>query len=118
MMPRLATWMIRGMVLAAMAASPAIAFAEAPPVKLKIPPQQFKDLPGVKAAPLDPEPEYQCRTVTRQTDHLGDIDFLGRSGMPYLVYQCEKGGLVYEGTQPPRSWQWIPGINPQTLPDH
>lgn len=84
--------------------------------KLDFSAQAFKDLPGVTPTPLSPKPEYQCQLVTRQTDRIGEIDFLGSSGMPQLLYRCEKDGYAFESTRPPQSWQWAPGINPQTLP--
>lgn len=83
--------------------------------QLKVPQQAFRDLPGVDAPTINPKPDYNCKTVTRYADHLGGMEFLG-DDMPFLVYQCERDGVVYESTRPPVSSTWLPGINPQTVP--
>lgn len=78
---------------------------------------EFHDLPGVHSRPKGTDQNgYKCTTVVRQTDRIGDIDFMGRSGMPVLSYHCEKNGFVFEGARPPNSAPWIPGLNPHHLP--
>lgn len=91
-----------------------VADASAAPVKTKVVGEVFHDLPGVR--PLGPEePKYKCRIVTKQARKRNGIRFFD-STMPYLAYRCEAGGYVYEGTRPPLSWEWAPGINPHDLP--
>lgn len=87
------------------------------PKSLTISRDEFKDLPGVTSTPQPDRNAYQCSTVLRQTDRIGEIDFFGDSGMPRVGYRCERNGLVYEGTRPPLTGQWAPGINPHHLPD-
>lgn len=84
---------------------------------LAVQPQYFHDLPGVQRNPDNSGKSYACETVIRQQDRIGDIDFLGSSGMPVLAYRCERDGYVYEGTSPPNTGGWFPGINPHHLPD-
>ncbi|MCL6705964.1 hypothetical protein M8R20_03020 [Pseudomonas sp. R2.Fl] len=74
----------------------------------------FQDLPGVRPLGAE-EPKYKCSTVTRHARKRNDIKFFD-SDMPYLAYRCERDGYVFEGTRPPASWQWAPGINPHDLP--
>lgn len=80
-------------------------------------PQYFHDLPGVRTAPQASQNAFACETVIRQQDRIGEIDFLGSSGMPVRAYRCERDGFVYEGTRPPNTGGWFPGINPHHLPD-
>lgn len=115
-MRQVAKHMERLFAVALLVGAAAVASADAQQRKLDFSPNAFKDLPGVSPTPLSPKPEYQCQLVTRQTDRLGEIDFLGRSGMPQLLYRCEKDGYAFESTRPPQSWEWAPGINPHHLP--
>lgn len=77
----------------------------------------FKDLPGVK--PQDPANQfgegYTCETRTVVPDrHFGRRDL--RDTLPYTVYRCEKDGIVYQGTEPPRTGRmWYPGVNPRVI---
>ena len=80
--------------------------------------ESFKDLPGVK--PQDPVNQFgdniSCvtRTVVPNHNHFGRRDL--RDSLPYTVYRCEKNGIVYEGTEPPRSGRmWYPGVNPRVI---
>jgi hypothetical protein len=80
--------------------------------------ESFKDLPGVK--PQDPANQfgegYTCetRTVAPRPGFGGRREL--RDSLPYTVYRCEKNGIVYQGTQPPRSGrQWYPGVNPRII---
>ncbi len=95
--------------------APSVAVAASP--ALVVPAQEFKDLPGVSSAPRQDKTAYDCHTVLRKTDKWGEIDYLGDSGMPQIGYRCERDGFVYEGSRPPSTGQWIPGINPHHLPD-
>ncbi len=79
--------------------------------------ESFKDLPGVK--PQDPANQfgegYACetRTVTPRPG-FGRRDL--RDSLPYTVYHCEKDGVVYQGTEPPRTGRmWYPGVNPRII---
>ncbi|MFN7092336.1 MAG: hypothetical protein ACK4P4_17505 [Allorhizobium sp.] len=80
--------------------------------------ESFKDLPGVK--PQDPVNQFgenvscETRTVVPNRQHFGRRDL--RDSLPYTVYRCEKNGIVYEGTEPPRSGRmWYPGVNPRVI---
>ncbi|WP_377277250.1 hypothetical protein [Rhizobium sp. R86522] len=80
--------------------------------------ESFKDLPGVK--PQDPVNQFgenvscETRTVVPNRHHFGRGDL--RDSLPYTVYRCEKNGIVYEGTEPPRSGRmWYPGVNPRVI---
>ena len=80
--------------------------------------ESFKDLPGVK--PQDPVNQFgenvscEMRTVVPNRHHFGRRDL--RDSLPYTVYRCEKNGIVYEGTEPPRSGRmWYPGVNPRVI---
>ncbi|MDQ0420225.1 hypothetical protein J2045_001244 [Peteryoungia aggregata LMG 23059] len=79
--------------------------------------ESFKDLPGVK--PQDPANQfgegYTCETRTVVPNHrFGRRDL--RDSLPYTVYRCEKNGIVYQGTEPPRSGRmWYPGVNPRVI---
>lgn len=79
--------------------------------------ESFKDLPGVK--PQNPANQfgegYTCETRTVVPDHrFGRRDL--RDSLPYTVYRCEKDGIVYQGTEPPRSGRmWYPGVNPRVI---
>ncbi len=80
--------------------------------------ESFQDLPGVK--PQDPANQfgegYSCetRTVAPRPGFGGRREL--RDTLPYTVYRCEKNGIVYQGTQPPRSGrQWYPGVNPRVI---
>lgn len=79
--------------------------------------ESFKDLPGVK--PPDPANQFgegitcETRTVT-PTHHFGRREL--RNSLPYTVYRCEKNGIVYQGTEPPRTGRmWYPGVNPRVI---
>ncbi|MEZ2132877.1 MULTISPECIES: hypothetical protein [unclassified Sinorhizobium] len=91
-----------GLVLAALFADDAAA------TNWKLPPEEtaveplypYKDLPGVKAQPpLKEEEQYSCRTQTEFLRRRGDIIF--RSGMPTLMYVCERDGVVSHGNKVP-----------------
>lgn len=112
-MKRSRTFVIASLALAALA-MPAAANSAGKVLVVK--PDEFQNLPGVTSAPLNEKPLYECHTVIRKADKIGSIDYFGDSGMPVLAYRCERDGLVYEGTRPPMSWKWAPGVNPQTLP--
>lgn len=79
--------------------------------------ETFKDLPGVK--PQDPANQFgegfTCETRTVVPDHhFGRRDL--RDSLPYTVYRCEKDGVVYQGTEPPRTGRmWYPGVNPRVI---
>ncbi len=79
--------------------------------------ESFKDLPGVK--PQDPANQFgeniSCETRTVFPDrHFGRNEL--RDSLPYTVYRCEKNGIIYEGTQPPRTGRmWYPGVNPRVI---
>ncbi|MDH4412271.1 MAG: hypothetical protein QE484_03125 [Rhizobium sp.] len=79
--------------------------------------ETFKDLPGVK--PQDPANQFgedvSCETRTvLPSQHVGHREL--RDSLPYTVYRCEKNGIVYEGTEPPRSGRmWYPGVNPRVI---
>ena len=79
--------------------------------------ESFKDLPGVK--PQNPANQfgegYTCETRTVVPDHrFGRRDL--RDSLPYTVYRCEKDGIVYQGTEPPRTGRmWYPGVNPRVI---
>nr|WP_246780364.1 hypothetical protein [Rhizobium sp. AQ_MP] len=79
--------------------------------------ESFKDLPGVK--PQDPANQFgdnlSCETRTVFPDRrFGRYEL--RDSLPYTVYRCEKNGIVYEGTQPPRTGRmWYPGVNPRVI---
>jgi hypothetical protein len=79
--------------------------------------ESFKDLPGVK--PQDPANQfgegYTCETRTVVPDHRFGRHHL-RDSLPYTVYRCEKDGIVYQGTEPPRTGRmWYPGVNPRVI---
>ncbi|MCJ8236926.1 hypothetical protein [Peteryoungia algae] len=77
----------------------------------------FQDLPGVK--PQDPANQfgegYACETRTiAPRPGFGRREL--RDMLPYTVYRCEKNGIVYQGTEPPRSGRdWYPGVNPRII---
>jgi hypothetical protein len=80
--------------------------------------ESFKDLPGVK--PQDPANQFgegitcETRTVSPGPGFGGRREL--RDILPYTVYRCEKNGIVYQGTQPPRTGrQWYPGVNPRVI---
>lgn len=80
--------------------------------------ESFKDLPGVK--PQDPANQFgedmtcETRTVSPRPGIGGRREL--RDVLPYTVYRCEKNGIVYQGTQPPRTGrQWYPGVNPRVI---
>jgi hypothetical protein len=80
--------------------------------------ESFKDLPGVK--PQDPANQFgegvtcETRTVSPRPGFGGRREL--RDVLPYTVYRCEKNGIVYQGTQPPRTGrQWYPGVNPRVI---
>ncbi|KPF47458.1 hypothetical protein [Rhizobium sp. AAP43] len=92
-----------------LAAGPGIAWGEAGA-------EEFKDLPGVK--PQDPSQQFgegfSCETRSVTPRHTNRREL--RDSLPYTVYRCEKNGVVYEGTQPPRSGRmWYPGVNPRVI---
>lgn len=76
--------------------------------------ESYQNLPGVK--PQDPANQfgegYSCETRTVSSrSSFGGRDL--RDILPYTIYRCEKNGIVYQGTQPPRSGRmWYPGVNP------
>jgi len=79
--------------------------------------ESFKDLPGVK--PQDPVNQFG-ENVTCETRTVVPNRNFGRrelrDSLPYTVYRCEKNGIVYEGTQPPRSGRmWYPGVDPRVI---
>lgn len=79
--------------------------------------ESFKDLPGVK--PEDPANQFgegiSCETRTVVPGpRFGRREL--RDSLPYTVYRCEKNGIVYQGTQPPRTGRmWYPGVNPRVI---
>jgi hypothetical protein len=79
--------------------------------------ESFKDLPGVK--PQDPANQFgenmTCETRTVVPDRRFGRHEL-RDSLPYTVYRCEKNGIVYQGTEPPRTDRmWYPGVNPRVI---
>jgi hypothetical protein len=79
--------------------------------------ESFKDLPGVK--PQDPANQFgenvTCETRTVVPEHRFGRREL-RDSLPYTVYRCEKDGIVYQGTEPPRTGRmWYPGVNPRVI---
>lgn len=76
----------------------------------------YKDLPGVVSPDQLPDTSYKCTTATTFVrSHRGSIFFT--DGMPVLVYQCTDGTFTYQGTNPPISKEWMPGVNPRTIPE-
>ncbi|MDM9619544.1 hypothetical protein A6U87_24350 [Rhizobium sp. AC44/96] len=67
----------------------------------------YTDLPGVKAQPDKTEEEqFTCRTETQQIRRRYDEIF--RSGMPTLVYVCDRDGFGSTGTLVPRRGRYQP----------
>lgn len=110
-----ATTMVLGATLLASVSAPAsaaegIAWGQAGQ-------ESFKDLPGVK--PQDPANQFgenmTCETRTVVPDRRFGRREL-RDSLPYTVYRCEKNGIVYQGTEPPRTGRmWYPGVNPRVI---
>jgi hypothetical protein len=110
-----------GLVIASLAAFAALAVPASAAEGItwgKAGQESFKDLPGVK--PQDPVNQFgenvscETRTVVPNRHHFGRRDL--RDSLPYTVYRCEKNGIVYEGTEPPRSGRmWYPGVNPRVI---
>lgn len=79
--------------------------------------ESFEDLPGVK--PQDPANQFgeniSCETRTVFPDRRFGRNEL-RDSLPFTVYRCKKNGIVYEGTEPPRTGRmWYPGVNPRVI---
>ncbi len=86
----------------------------------------FKDLPGVV-------PEKSRVTAdnggedgnARCESGIGYVrnyrgwknDAFGRE-FPTTVYRCESNGFTYTGTDMPPNRPWVPGLNPQFLPEN
>lgn len=96
--------------LAVMGSADAGSFAKDRPI------YAYKDLPGVVPPDQLPDTSYKCTTATTFVrGHRGSIFFA--DGMPVLVYQCTDGTFTYQGSNPPISKEWMPGINPRTIPE-
>lgn len=79
--------------------------------------ESFKDLPGVKPQDLANQfgENMTCETRTVFPDRRFGRHEL-RDSLPYTVYRCEKNGIVYQGTEPPRTGRmWYPGVNPRVI---
>ena len=73
-----------------------------------------------RVKPQDPANQFgegvtcETRTVSPRPGFGGRREL--RDVLPYTVYRCEKNGIVYQGTQPPRTGrQWYPGVNPRVI---
>lgn len=104
-----------GAFLVAVTAIPAFSKDKAHALQVPRTGEFYKDLPGVKPmeslVQKDDSPDCETVTVYRRWSNR-DIfrDF------PVSAYRCEKNGVTYTGTQMPNR-PWVPGLNPQTLPD-
>ncbi|MCM2473674.1 hypothetical protein HGO38_09305 [Rhizobium sp. CG5] len=74
----------------------------------------YKDLPGVVPPDQLPDTSYKCTTTTAFVRSYRGSEFFA-DGMPVQVYQCTQGGITYQGTRPPISKEWMPGVNPRII---
>lgn len=93
-----------------------MASAEAGSLAKDRPTYAYKDLPGVVPPDQLPDTSYKCTTATTFVRRHRGSEFFA-DGMPVLVYQCSNGGFTYQGTNPPISKEWMPGVNPRTIPE-
>ncbi|MDP9838559.1 hypothetical protein J2T09_003327 [Neorhizobium huautlense] len=85
----------------------------------------FKDLPGVvpekSRVTVDngPDESPRCESGTAYMRHHDSLrgGAFGR-GFPTHVYRCESKGFTYTGTDMPPNRPWVPGLNPQFLPEN
>ncbi|WP_337268123.1 hypothetical protein [Oryzifoliimicrobium ureilyticus] len=71
-------------------------------------PYPFADLPGVTAqGTKKDEDQYACRTETREVRRLETRTFRP-SGIPELVYVCERDGVESVGDQVPLKGHYQP----------